>query len=117
MHLVTSTMVGLLVAGHSSVATANPIDAAIPHVRPLQSSARALLATGTSRSATFQSLVLRLSRSDVIVYVDVRQDLPAHLGGRLSFLGRNPRLRFLIVQLNREYRPRTLVAVLGHELQ
>jgi hypothetical protein len=83
----------------------------------MQSDGDRLLALGLKKSPTFRQLVNRLEQSDVIVYIDVRPDMPGHLGGALRFLAKSARARFLRVNLNRVYPVTTLVALLGHELQ
>jgi hypothetical protein len=93
--------------------TANPR----ARVRPMQKRVESLLATGMDRSATFRQLVLRLERSDVIVYVEARHDMRNGVGASMRFVTRSATDRFVRIQLNADYHNHTLVALLGHELQ
>ncbi len=87
------------------------------HVRAMQPEGDKLLARGLATSATFRRLVDRLEHSDVIVYVDVRPDMPQYLGGSLQFLARSATDRFLRVRINRASSHLWQTALLGHELQ
>ena len=86
-------------------------------LRAMQKEGDALVAMGMASSPTFRRLVNRLERSDVIVYVDVRPDMPDYLGGSLRFITCSASARFLRVQLNRSLSRPMLVAFLAHELQ
>jgi hypothetical protein len=86
-------------------------------LRPIEAIARKLVADGLRRSATIRHLADRLSRSDLIVYVDVRSDMPAHVVGSLRFITPSASDRFLRISLNGQYDRTTLLALLGHELQ
>jgi hypothetical protein len=111
-----AAITALVVAPLQSSTPAAPIDR-YAHVRPLQKAADGIIADGMARSATFRRLVNRLERSDVIVYVDLRPDMPPTVGGALRFLAKSTTHRFLRVQLNRAGSPLWHVALLGHELQ
>lgn len=91
-------------------------DQVVPHVRPIDSRPNALIAEGARRSPMFRTLVDRLNRSTVIVYVEHRL-LPGQLSGRLSLIGRGQRWRYLRIEI--ECRQSTVgqIAALGHELQ
>jgi hypothetical protein len=86
-------------------------------VRSVDAFGQRLLNIGFARSPTFRRLVTRLQRSDVIVYVKVRHDMPARLGGALRFITRTATDRFLLVSINAKNSQPMLVALLGHELQ
>ena len=89
--------------------------ALVPRLRPLDSWAAALIAHGTRESPTFRSLVDRLDRSDVIVYVEVgRKTARAH--GALRFVGATKSARMVHVSLSHRLTNTELVALLGHEL-
>jgi hypothetical protein len=113
-------MLGLLLA-----ATPSPAQDQFPvtvitddtHVRAAARDLRTLIDDGVRRSPTIRALVDRLDRSDVIVYVRVR-DLPrVQLDGRLSFLAACGGRRYLVVELS-SARPRDVqLATLGHELR
>ena len=112
---LTIALVGLAASATAASDTA-PVNSTA-HVRAMQKEGDALLTVGMGSSPTFRRLVNRLERSDVIVYVDIRPDMPAYLGGSLRFITRSATTRFLRVQLNRSLSEPTLVALLGHELQ
>lgn len=86
-------------------------------IRPMQETAERLLIDGTARSPTFRSLVRRLERSDVIVYVELRPDLPSAIGGTTRFLAATATDRLLHIRLNRAHNRSTLISLLGHELR
>jgi hypothetical protein len=86
-------------------------------LRPMGKDAGRLLEEGFNRSTTFRQLVGRIRRSDVIVYVQTRPDMPPHAGGSLRFLGRSATDRFVLVSINTYHNLSTKIALLGHELQ
>jgi hypothetical protein len=86
-------------------------------LRPTEPIARKLVSEGLRRSPTIRRLADRLQRSDVIVYVDVRSDMPSHTVGSLRFVTPSASHRFLRISFNRQYDRTTLIALLGHELQ
>jgi hypothetical protein len=116
LRLAFSILAGLLAIAQLDAAGPGS-EAAFRRIRPLQKDGARLLAIGIERSPTFRRLVDRLERSDVIVYVDLRPDMPPYRGGSLRFLARSATDRFLKIHLNRTFNGRTLVALLGHELQ
>jgi hypothetical protein len=94
--------------------------AAVPyaeHLRPTHAEAERLLRDGFSRSSTFRHLVDRIRRSDVIVYVQLRPDMPRGAGGSLRFIGCSATNRFLMVSINTSHSWPAKIALLGHELQ
>jgi hypothetical protein len=115
MRLALSILAGLLAI--AQLDAAGPGSDAFRRIRPMQKDGARLLAIGIERSPTFRRLVDRLERSNVIVYVDLRPDMPPYRGGSLRFLARSATDRFLKIQLNRAFTGKTLVALLGHELQ
>lgn len=86
-------------------------------VRSLEEPGRRLLAEGMAKSPTVRALVHRLEQSDVIVYVEVRPDLPAGIGGTTAFAAATPTDRLLRIRLNRFHNQATLISLLGHELR
>jgi hypothetical protein len=98
-------------------ARSTPDGSSIPRIRPVQREGARLLAEGLARSPTFRRLVERLERSRVIVYIELRPDMPIHRGGALRFLARSRTDSFLKIHLNRVFTGKTLIALLGHELQ
>lgn len=115
-----TAMAALFVAVLTTHADAGPPPQVInstARVRSMDGLGRKLLAEGMAKSSTFRRLVHRLDRSDVIVYIELRPDLPPNVGGSLRFLARSATDRFLLVRLNRAHAQPTLIALLGHELQ
>ena len=92
-------------------------DPALTSIRPMQKDAARLVADGIAHSPTFRRLIDHLERSNVIVYIDLRPDMPLHRGGALRFLARSATDHFVKIHLNRVFSNKTLVALLGHELQ
>jgi len=88
----------------------------VQHVRTIDARFSALIAEGRHRSPTFQSLVDRLDRSTVFVYVHYRP-LPGSLGGRLTFLGGGDPWRYVRVEIECRQSVIDQIAALGHELQ
>ena len=89
----------------------------LARIRPMQKDGARLLADGIAQSATFRRLVEHLEHSNIIVYVELRPDMPINRGGTLRFLARSTTDTFLRIHLNRVFTGRTLIALLGHELQ
>jgi len=96
------------------------VAAAVPaehHIRSGDARIQHILVQGLEQSPTLHRLVEALDRSDVIVYIDEQQRLPA-LGGYLSHrvvaLGG---VRYLRVKLNSTGPISRVTAVLAHELQ
>jgi hypothetical protein len=117
MRAVIGAVASVLVIASLQIATPSASIDPYAHVRPLQPDAETVIADGMARSATFRRLVNQLERSDVIVYVDLRPDMRASIGGSLRFLARSATHRFLRVQLNRADSAMWRTALLGHELQ
>jgi len=124
-----SVVVSLLLAG--SVAQAGPASEAAPpsvafrHLRPRDAAAGLLLRFGSDKSARFREIVRTLERSNVIVYVEVRQ-APAHpVSGGLTFIGEAQGVRWVraVVDSGTSSYIATcqdivrLTSILGHELQ
>jgi hypothetical protein len=117
MRLAILSCLAMLVTGSAAAAVEEMPRKSDAHVRPLQQEGRRLLAIGTTRSPTFQRLLTRLERSDVIVYVDVTLDVPPHVIGVLRFLAASRSARFVVLRLDRTCDSSALVGILGHELQ
>lgn len=108
------TALGLVPPTHADAGSpANPH----ARVRPMQKQVEILLATGMDRSATFRRLVHRIEASDVIVYIETRRGLREGVGASMRYVSNSATDRFVRIQLNADYGPHTLVALLGHELQ
>lgn len=93
------------------------LEAPTRHIRTKDQSVRRLLRRGYRQSATFASLVTRLQRSDVIVYVEDVPRLPGALEGRMMMLPHAHGFRYLRIQLALRGTPEEGIALLAHELQ
>jgi hypothetical protein len=103
------------------LAGSQPVSAAetaqrIDHVRTVDGEMAALIDEGTRRSSVFQSLIVQLNQSDVIVYVEHRQ-LRGNLVGQLTFAGTSQSWRYLRVQIDGSRMLLAQIAALGHELR
>jgi hypothetical protein len=98
-------------------ASATGVGPDIQRLRPTQDIGRRLIEDGISQSPTFRRLVRQLSQTDVIVYVEVRHDLPWSVGGSLRFVTHSPVARYLRITINGQNSRAMMVALLGHELQ
>lgn len=109
----------VLGASGASAGTNRPFTHDTPHlrVRPTTPLVRRVLDAGIVRSVTFRRLVDRLERSDVIVYVQLRPDMPSEIGGLLEFMGHAGTERYLRITVGSLHHLNVLVALLGHELQ
>jgi hypothetical protein len=88
----------------------------LDRLRPVDPVARRLLAVGHTRSTFFRSLVERIQRSDLIVYICTEPVLLPGVDGRLQFAVSVPNARYLRVTVRDTLAPDQLVAILGHEL-
>jgi hypothetical protein len=86
------------------------------HVRTTDARIRALITEGAHRSPLFRTLVRRLDRSTVVVYVQSLV-LPENLSGRLTFVGGVQPWRYLRVEIECRQSTVNQIAALGHELQ
>lgn len=87
------------------------------HIRGLGALVREWIRIGASGSQTFNTLLDRLSTSDVIVYVAIVDRIPGGGSGQLSFITATKTVRYLRIELVRGGNTVELVSVLGHELQ
>ena len=101
----------------ASAAAAAPstLPLSVPRVRPLDSWAAMLVARGVQQSPTLRSLVDRLNRSDVIVYIEVGP-LQATADGMVRFLAATKYGRLVRVSLSHRLTHHELLGLLGHEL-
>jgi hypothetical protein len=86
------------------------------HVRTFDPGLDALIAEGARRSPLFRTLVDRLNRSTVFVYVRSGV-LAGQLTGRLTFVGAGQLWRYLRIEIECRQSTVDQVAALGHELQ
>lgn len=100
-------------------------DDRIENVRPRDSVAIQLLQIGMERSQTFRQVVQDLRRSNVIVYVDVRQEPRHGPSGSLTFMAQKDGWRWLRATIDTGTTDHAsvlrnvfhLTEILGHELQ
>ena len=106
-------------------AAARPLSASVKNVRARDTAAALLIRFGTEKSERFRELVQTLEASNVIVYVEVRQDAEHPVGGGLTFVGEAHGIRWVRATIDSgtmNY-ARTcqdivrLTSILGHELQ
>jgi hypothetical protein len=99
--------------------------AATRHIRPRDPVAALFLRFGDEKSARFREIVRALERSNVIVYVEVRQESSHPVSGGLTFMGEANGIRWVraLVDSGTPSHIRTcqdivrLTSILGHELQ
>ena len=96
---------------------ADVLDAPTRHIRSTDRSVRNLLRRGFRESATLASLVTRLQRSDVIIYIEEVPHLPGTLEGRMMMLPRVHGYRYVRIQLALRGSPKEAIVVLAHELR
>jgi hypothetical protein len=87
-----------------------------PHVRPTMPRASAVVVEGVVRSPTVRSLVDRLDRSDVVVYLECESFLPGSLHGQLAFITYAAGVRYVRVRLDCHLSAAQVIVTLGHEL-
>jgi hypothetical protein len=93
------------------------LDSPVRHVRTTDRRVQYLLRIGVSRSKTFASLMASLNASDVIVYIEPTQTLPATLAGRLLLMPQANHQRYLRIQVALATGPDDMIATIAHELR
>ena len=93
------------------------LEAPTRHIRTTDNSVRKLMRRGYRESRTFASLVMKLQRSDVIVYIEGVPRLPGALEGRMMVMPRAHGYRYVRIQIALRGSPEDSIALLGHELQ
>jgi hypothetical protein len=93
------------------------LEAPTRHIRTTDIPVRKLLRNGFRHSASFAALIGKLQQSDVFVYVEEVDRLPAALEGRLMMLPSAHGYRYVRIQIALRGAPEDSIAVLGHELQ
>jgi hypothetical protein len=112
-------------AGPVRETAAAPAPAAVRRIRPRDTVAALFLRFGNEKSARFREVVRALEHSNVIVYVEVRQDSNHPVSGGLTFIGEAHGIRWVraMVDSGTSNHLRTcqdivrLTSILGHELQ
>ena len=92
-------------------------DSLHPHVRTNEQPLAALLRRAAAESPSFESLVARLTNSNLIVYVRTNRLLSRGLDGQLTFMGTAGGRRYIVVSLAWGLPELRQMATLGHELQ
>ena len=122
---LVSAVVCAIACAASSEARTLASAAAFKNVRPRDAAAETFLRFGSEKSAEFRAIVRELESSNVIVYVDVREDGRQPVSGALNYLSEVGGIRWLraVVHTGSASRSRTytdivrLTAILGHELR
>jgi hypothetical protein len=121
--LSVATLIGLAALSIALPPIAEPLtetavlDSPARHVRAADRSMRHLIKTGFRHSPTFATLLARLERSDLIVYVQEVSSLPNGIEGRMLLLPRAHGQRYVRIQIASRGTPSEAVALLAHELQ
>lgn len=102
------------------------IEAAIPvaltatreyHVRALDPRVREWISLGAMHSRTFSDLLNHLTKSDLIVYVQIVDSIPGGAAGQTAFVTSTDTARYLRIELAGGGSLFEMVSLLGHELQ
>lgn len=88
-----------------------------PHLRPQDDRVAQALRDGARRSATFKSLVDRIERSEVIVYVAVNRVINSNLDGMLTWMTQAGGFRYVRASINPDLSSDQMIATVAHELQ
>jgi hypothetical protein len=110
--LLAVALCGLLVS--SALAKEKQGD---PHLRPQDDRVAQALRDGSKRSATFKSLVDRIERRQVIVYVAVNPTIKSNLNGMLTWMTRAGGFRYLRASIAIDLTSDQMIATVAHELQ
>lgn len=86
-------------------------------VRAIDARSQAWIRAGASGSATFRSLLARLSKGDLIVYVVTVDRISGGAAGQLFFVTATPRARYVRIEVAADRNLKDMVALVGHELQ
>ena len=103
-----------LLASLVSPAAANP---APERLRPQSPRVARWLADGIARSETFRTLVARIERGDVIVYLESQPALGRGLSASLTWMGTTPHARYVRASVRPDLSARDALAMIAHELQ
>lgn len=87
------------------------------HVRALDPRVREWISLGSTHSRTFNELLNHLTKSDLIVYVEIVHSIPAGAAGQTSFVTSTDTARYLRIELAGGGSLFEMVSLLGHELQ
>lgn len=90
---------------------------AMARIRPQSDRVEKWFDTATRTSPTVRALVDRIERSHVIVYLEIRHDLPPDVAACLSWMAATERGRIVRASLRPDLRMVDAVAMIAHELQ
>jgi hypothetical protein len=93
------------------------LESPLRHVRTESHTLRSYLRIGFEQSPTFASLLARLQRSDVIVYIEDVPRLPGAIEGRLIMPPPAHGTRYLRIQVAQHGSSADMIALIGHELR
>lgn len=88
-----------------------------PRLRPQGSRVNDALRDGAARSATFRSLLDRISHSDVIVYIAVNPLIKPSLSGSLTWMTSAGGYRYVRASISPDQNSDQMIATVAHELQ
>jgi hypothetical protein len=112
--LLTVVLCGLVV---TTSALAKEKREGDPHLRPQDDRVSQALRDGAKRSATFKSLVDRIERSQVIVYVAINPQIKSNLSGMLTWMTHAGGFRYVRASISPELSSDQMIATVAHELQ
>jgi hypothetical protein len=114
LRLLATLVVAATIGGSARVAADSANDVS-RHVRTTDRRLARLVHQGRRESARFRTLLARLVRSDVIVYLQCQGY--ENTGGRLTFVGAGGDHRYVLVRLGRQMNEHQQIALIAHELQ
>jgi hypothetical protein len=115
-HTAALVLVAFAFIVMSVASAAQAQEITIPHLRPIDARSGVLLTEGIRRSPVFRSLVERLDRSNVLVYVSYGM-LPPGLAGQLTLLTTSEPWRYVRIDIDCRQSTAAQIAALAHELQ
>ena len=86
-------------------------------IRTTDERLQSIVNEGIRFSTTFEALVDRLDRSDVVVYLELDRHPQEGLDGRLSFLGSQGGIRYVLIRVVFLQDRARQTALVGHELR
>ena len=113
-HILLCTALIIVVAPSSRAEEASK---ALRRIRLLNPCLPTLIADAAAGSATITSLIERIERSDLIVFVRCVAFIQPAVAGRMVFLGAVAGHRFLVVEIRIPATWHMQAGVVGHELQ
>lgn len=111
------SMIPLLALAAAPVSPSAVLESPTRHVRTAHPYVESLLRDGFQRSPTFARLLVRLERSDVIVFIESQIPLPPGIEGRLVMLSATHGVRYVLIQIGTGDSLMDAIALLGHELE